>query len=65
MCQSLQKVHLTGTGPLGVVLTAAEIARLQHSIGKLKETQQLLAEEVKADPDPELQTAFEENADVM
>lgn len=42
-----------------------EIARLQNSIAKLKETQEVLAEELKATPDAELQLALEENNSVM
>jgi hypothetical protein len=42
-----------------------EIARLQNSIAKLKETQEVLDEELKATPDTELQLALEENNNVM
>ena len=42
-----------------------EIARLQHSVQRLNETQEMLREAIASDPDPELTKALEENQTVM
>ncbi|KAH6915363.1 hypothetical protein BKA70DRAFT_1420297 [Coprinopsis sp. MPI-PUGE-AT-0042] len=59
--QYKQPFTLEEAAGLDVEVITEEIARLQHSIAKLRETQEVLAEELKTEPDPELQLALEEN----
>lgn len=61
----LKVVHHSRSSNILFNLDAIEIARLQNSLQHLRETQETLTDAVKADNDPVLVQALEENVVVM